>query len=60
MRFVAEQGFDPLPMDVTGPFRTKDIIDGQLQKNILQWRGIENVGVEKSGNEGHRAPYPMS
>ena len=30
MRFTTKQGVDPLPMDVGGPFRPEDIVDGQL------------------------------
>ena len=60
VRFVSQQSIDPLPMNVAGPFRTKDIFDRQLQKNVPQWCGIENVCVEKSGEARHRGPYPMS
>ena len=60
VRFVAEQGIDPFPMDVSGPLRAKEIVNRQLQKNIPYRRGIENVGVEKGGKARQRAPYPMS
>ena len=60
VRFFSQQGIDPLPVDVAGPFRAKDILDRQLQENVPQRRGIEDVGVEKSGDARHRGPYPMS
>ena len=60
VRFVADQGVDPLPMDVCGPFRAKEIVNGQLQKNIPHRCGIENVGVKESREGRHRGPYPIS
>lgn len=59
-RFVADQGVGPLPMDVFGSFGAKDIVSRHLQKNIPHLRGIENVGIKKSGEARHWAPYPMS
>ena len=60
MRFVAEQGMDPFPMDVSGPLRLEKVVNRQLQKNIPHRCGIEDVGVEEGGEARHRAPYPMS
>ncbi len=60
VRFVTDQGVDPLLMDVFGPFGAKDIVSRHLQKNIPHRCGIENVGVRKSGEARHRPPYPMS
>ena len=45
VRFVSEKGVDPLPMDICRPLGLKDIVNGQLQKNIPHRCGIENVGV---------------
>ena len=60
VRFVAKEGVDPLPMDVSGPLRAKWTVRRQMQKNIPHRCGIEDVGVEKGGEARHRAPYPMS
>lgn len=60
VRFVAEQGVDPFPVDVGGPLCPKDIVSRQLQKDVPHRCGIENVGIKKSGEARHRAPYPMS
>ena len=47
VRFVAEQGIDPFPMDVSGPLRAEKIVNRQLQKNIPHRCRIENVGVQE-------------
>ena len=46
VRFIAEQGIDPFPLDVSGPLRAEEIVNRQLQKNIPHRCGIENVGVK--------------
>ena len=54
--FVAEQGVDPLAVDVGGPPRPERVVDGQLQKNIPHRRGIEDVGVEQNRELRQRTP----
>ena len=33
-RFASQQGIDPLTVNVAAPFRTKDILDRQLQASV--------------------------
>ncbi len=53
MRHIADEGVDPLPVDVLRPPRPKDIAYGQLQKEITYRRRVEDVGIEQSGVVNH-------
>ena len=45
---VAQQRFDPLPMDVRRPFRLKYTARCQLKEDVADGCGIKDVGVEKN------------
>ena len=53
MRLIAQEGVDPLSMDVCRPSRPKGIADRQLHEQIAYRRRVEDVGIEQCGVTGH-------
>ena len=45
---IAQQSFDPFPMDVGAPFAMKQIRNSKLQEQVAHRRGIEYIGVKQS------------
>ena len=53
---VAHQSFDPLTVNVFGPFGLEDIGHSELHEHVAHRRRIENVGVEKRRIVAHGLP----
>jgi hypothetical protein len=53
MARIADEGVDPLSVNVCRPSRSKDIAYGQLKKEITQRRRVEDVGIQQRRVASH-------
>jgi hypothetical protein len=53
MWFIPHKRIDPFTMDFHGPFGAEQVGDRQLEQQIAQRSGIQNVRVEQNQSAVH-------
>ena len=58
--FVSKKRVNPFTLNISRPFRLKQIIISKLKKNIPHRRWIQHIGVKQRGMKSHisRSPCP--